>query len=63
MLVIALEAAGDEDRDSVRDELEKIEDFAGTGGIFNMSAEDHCGLSEGCMVIVKIEDGGWVLAA
>ena len=62
MLVIALEEAGDADREKVRDELEKIEDFAGTGGIFSMSADDHCGLSEGCMVMVKIEDGGWVLA-
>jgi branched-chain amino acid transport system substrate-binding protein len=63
MLKIALEDAGDADRDKVRDGLEEIENFAGTGGIFSMSAEDHCGLSEGCMVIVKIEDGAWVLEA
>jgi len=61
MLKIAIEEAGGTDKAKVRSELEKIEDFAGTGGIFTMSKEDHCGLSTGCMVNVKIENGQWVL--
>ncbi len=46
-------------RAQVRDELEKIKGFAGTGGIFNMSAEDHVGLDERSMVLVRIEGGTW----
>ncbi len=61
MLKLAIEEAGSTDKAKVRSELEKIEDFAGTGGIFTMSKEDHCGLSEGCMVNVKIDNGQWVL--
>ncbi|MBI2000776.1 MAG: ABC transporter substrate-binding protein [candidate division NC10 bacterium] len=46
-------------RAQVRDEVEKIRNFAGTGGIFNMSAEDHVGLDERSMVLVRIEGGTW----
>jgi branched-chain amino acid transport system substrate-binding protein len=49
----------DQARARVRDELEKIRNFAGTGGIFNMSAEDHVGLDERSMVLVRIEGGQW----
>ncbi len=48
-------------RARVRDELEKVKNFAGTGGIFNMSAEDHVGLDERSMVLVRIEGGQWKL--
>lgn len=43
----------------VRVELEKVRNFAGTGGIFNMSPEDHVGLDERSMVLVRIEGGKW----
>ncbi|MBI4840078.1 MAG: branched-chain amino acid ABC transporter substrate-binding protein, partial [candidate division NC10 bacterium] len=46
-------------RAQVRDELAKIKNFAGTGGIFNMSAEDHVGLDERSMLLVRIEGGTW----
>ncbi len=58
MVTMALEKAG-ADKAKIRDEIENIENFAGTGGIFNMSPQDHCGLSTGCMVIVEIVDGEW----
>ena len=61
MLKTAMEKAKGTDKSKVRDALEGIENFAGTGGIFNMSPEDHCGLSQGCMVNVKIVNGQWVL--
>jgi branched-chain amino acid transport system substrate-binding protein len=51
----------DQARAQVRGELEKIRNFAGTGGIFNMSAEDHVGLDERSMVLVRIEGGSWKL--
>lgn len=49
----------DQARARVRDELEKTRNFIGTGGIFNMSAEDHVGLDERSMVLVRIEGGKW----
>ena len=49
----------DQARARVRDELEKIKYFAGTGGIFNMSPEDHVGLDERAMVLVLIQGGAW----
>ncbi|MBI4610185.1 MAG: ABC transporter substrate-binding protein [Candidatus Rokubacteria bacterium] len=52
---LTLEAA----RGRIRDELEKTRNFVGTGGIFNMSAEDHVGLDERSMVLVRIEEGKW----
>jgi branched-chain amino acid transport system substrate-binding protein len=48
-----------EARVRVRDQLEKVRDFVGTGGIFTMSAEDHVGLDERSMVLVRIEGGRW----
>jgi branched-chain amino acid transport system substrate-binding protein len=49
-------------RDSIRDEIEKIQGFVGTGGIFNFSPEDHNGLTKAGFVTVVISDGGWKLA-
>lgn len=46
-------------RAQVRDGLEKIKSFAGTAGIFTMSAEDHVGLDERSMVLVRVEGGAW----
>ncbi len=43
----------------IRDGIEGVKNFAGTGGIFNMSAEDHVGLDERSMVLVRIEGGEW----
>jgi len=49
-----------EARARIRDELERVKNFAGTGGIFNMSPEDHVGLDERSMVLVRVEGGRWV---
>ena len=43
----------------IRDGIEGVKNFAGTGGIFNMSAEDHVGLDERSMALVRIEGGEW----
>jgi len=64
MVVMALEAM-DEDlgtvdaRAWIRDYVEGITDFAGTGGVFNMSTEEHNGLTKGAFVTIKIVDGEW----
>jgi branched-chain amino acid transport system substrate-binding protein len=64
MAVMAIEnaaKAGDVTRATIRDEIEKITGFVGTGGIFNYSAEDHNGLTKEGFVLVEIKDGGWNL--
>ena len=58
MLTQAIEEAG-ADSAGIRDALENITGFAGTGGVFNMSSADHNGLSEGAFVLIEIADGEW----
>ena len=64
MVVLALEEI-DEGLDTaaaraaVRDEIEKIKNFAGTGGVFTMSATDHLGMQPGSLGMIKIVDGKW----
>ena len=60
MLNQALAKAGS-DRDKIRGELEGLKNFVGVSGIFNMSPEDHNGLSPAAFVMVKIEKGGFQL--
>ena len=60
LLVGAIEKAG-ADREAIRAQLEKTENFVGVSGVFNMSANDHNGLKKDSMVLVKIQDGKWQL--
>jgi len=60
LLVKALEKAG-ADRTAIRDELENIQGLTGVSGVFNMSAQNHNGLTKESTVLVKIEDGKWKL--
>ena len=43
----------------IRNNLEKITGFVGTGGIFNFSATDHNGLNEDAFEMVMIHNGDW----
>ncbi|MBC7238166.1 MAG: ABC transporter substrate-binding protein, partial [Chloroflexi bacterium] len=43
----------------VRDELEKIQGFVGISGVFNLSAQDHVGLSADDVVMCRITNGDW----
>ncbi len=45
----------------IRDNLEKIKKFAGIGGTFSFSPEDHAGLTSEAFVLVKVEKGDWKL--
>ncbi len=49
-------------RAAIRDELEKIKEFIGIGGIFNMSATDHNGLDKRAVTMYEIVNGQWQLA-
>jgi branched-chain amino acid transport system substrate-binding protein len=46
---------------AIRDQLEKTRHFAGIGGIFNYSPEDHSGLTKDAFVLVEIRQKDWVL--
>ncbi|MCJ7736683.1 MAG: ABC transporter substrate-binding protein [Anaerolineae bacterium] len=48
-------------RAAVRDYIENnIKDWPGTGGVFNISPNDHLGLTYDALTFVKVVDGSWV---
>jgi branched-chain amino acid transport system substrate-binding protein len=59
----AIEMGQSADPQDIRDNLEKIQGFVGTGGIFNMSPEDHNGLDETSFVMAVIEDQDWTIVS
>lgn len=64
MVVLALEDLDDdldlaEARAAIRDSIEGITNFAGTGGVFNMSPTDHLGMAPGSLAVIEIVDGAW----
>jgi len=63
-LMLALEAmrrAGSTDKARVRDALESIRGYVGTGGVVNMSAQDHMGLDLSAFRMLEIRKGDWTL--
>lgn len=57
----AIERAGSLDGEAIRAEIENTRDFIGTGGVFNMSPEDHLGLDLNAFKMLEIQDGGWTI--
>ncbi len=49
-------------RAAIRDELEKIKEFVGISGIFDMSVRDHNGLDKRAVSMYEIVNGQWQLA-
>lgn len=45
----------------IRDNLEKIQNYTGVSGTFNVSPTDHNGLGQDAFVMVKIAGGKWEL--
>jgi len=61
MVIEALRKVGP-DRSKIRDYIEtKIRKWPGTGGIFNMSSHDHCGLDKDAFEMVMVKNGDWTL--
>jgi branched-chain amino acid transport system substrate-binding protein len=60
MLLDAFRRVGP-DKAKIRDHLEHLTGFVGTGGVFNMSPKNHNGLSTKDMVLVVIKNGAWDL--
>ena len=60
MLAQALEKSGAKP-EQIRNALEATKNYVGVSGIFNMSPEDHNGLSPAAFVMVKIDNGEFKL--
>ena len=56
----AIERGGD-NPSAIRDQLEKTTNFAGIGGIFTYSAQDHAGLNKDAFVLIEIKNRDWAL--
>lgn len=61
LAVAAIEKAGSTDREAVRQALESIQGYVGVTGTYNMSPEDHNGLSADSFRILEVVDGEWKL--
>ena len=47
-------------RARLRDEIENVKGFVGISGVFNLSPQDHVGMSPDDVVVVRITGGEWV---
>lgn len=57
----AIERAGSLDGEAIRAEIENTKGFIGTGGVFNMSPEDHLGLDLDAFKMLEIQNGDWTI--
>ena len=61
MLVVnAIKTAGT-DKTKIRDAIENTKGYVGISGIYNMTAEDHCGVGVDSMVMIKVAGGKFEL--
>ena len=61
LAVDAMKKAGSADKAKVRDALETIKGYVGTGGVVNMSPSDHMGLDLSAFRMLEIRKGDWTL--
>ena len=59
IMVEAIKRAGSMDKEKIRAEIEKTNNFIGADGIFTMSPTDHLGLDEKSFVMVEVKDSTW----
>jgi branched-chain amino acid transport system substrate-binding protein len=59
LVIDAIKAVGP-DKAKIRDHIENTKGFVGTGGIFNFSPEDHCGLDKTAFEMITVKDGKFV---
>jgi branched-chain amino acid transport system substrate-binding protein len=57
----AIHRAGSTNKEAVRNALESIRGYVGTGGVVNMSAQDHMGLDVSAFRMLEVSKGSWVL--
>ena len=61
ILAEAIKVAGSDDKAKVRDAIEGLQNFPGTGGVFNFSSEDHNGLGIDAFIMMTVKDGQFVV--
>ena len=62
MIVLdAMRRAGTADKARVRDAIEATRGYVGTGGVVNMSAQDHMGLDLSAFRMLEVKSGDWKL--
>lgn len=61
IVIKALEKAGP-DKAKIRDEIENITGFVGTGGIFNFSPDDHTGLTKDAFEMLTVKNSKFDLS-
>ena len=61
LAVEAIKRAGSTDKAKVRDALEATRGYVGTGGLVNMSAQDHMGLDLSAFRMLEVRKGEWTL--
>ncbi|SDB17931.1 amino acid/amide ABC transporter substrate-binding protein, HAAT family [Desulfonatronum thiosulfatophilum] len=61
LLAEALRKVGPDDPVAIRDALRQTSGFVGVSGVFTLSEEDHNGLDTDSLIIVKVEQGEWVM--
>jgi len=59
--VDAIKRAGSTDKEKVRAAIEGTRNYMGTGGLVNMSPQDHMGLDLTAFRMLEIRNGDWVL--
>jgi branched-chain amino acid transport system substrate-binding protein len=52
---------GADSPETIRNQLEATHGFAGIGGVFNYSPQDHAGLTKDAFVLVEVKKGKWTL--
>ena len=61
LAVDAVRRAGSTDKTKVRDALEATHGYVGTGGVVNMSADDHMGLDLTAFQMLEVRKGNWIV--
>jgi branched-chain amino acid transport system substrate-binding protein len=61
ILVKAIEKAGSTDKEKVRDAIETMRGFVGTGGVFDFSAQDHNGLDIDAFELLTVKNGKFAI--
>jgi branched-chain amino acid transport system substrate-binding protein len=60
LVIEALKHAG-ADKEGIRNYIENTKGFVGTGGVFNFSADDHCGLTPEAFEMLTVKNGKFVV--
>jgi len=61
ILVTAIQKSGSTDKEKVRDTIENMRGFIGTGGIFDFSAQDHNGLDIDAFELLTVKNGKFAI--